>query len=75
MTSGTTLLAVLALLLFGGPVLRNFSLAMTWGIVVGTYSSVFVASALLLHLPSLRPVEPSARPVEPPAAQPTGSGA
>ncbi len=75
MTSGTTLLAVLALLLFGGPVLRNFSLAMTWGIVVGTYSSVFVASALLLHLPSLRPVEPSAQSVEPPAAQPTGSGA
>jgi len=53
-TSGTTLLAVLALLLFGGPVLRNFSLAMTWGILVGTYSSIFVASALLLYFPSLR---------------------
>jgi preprotein translocase subunit SecF len=54
LTSGTTLLAVLALLIFGGPVLRNFSLALIWGLVVGTYSSIFVASALLLHLPSLR---------------------
>jgi len=54
LTSGTTLLAVLALLLFGGPVLRNFSLALLWGLIVGTYSSVFVASALLLHLPPLR---------------------
>ena len=57
MTSGTTLLAVLALLLFGGPVLRNFSLALLWGISVGTYSSIFVASALLLHLPPLRRAE------------------
>jgi len=54
LTSGTTLLAVLALLIFGGPVLRNFSLALVWGLVVGTYSSIFVASSLLLHLPSLR---------------------
>ncbi|GAB4224201.1 MAG: protein translocase subunit SecF [Kiloniellaceae bacterium] len=54
MTSGTTMLAILALLLFGGPVLRNFSLALAWGLIVGTYSSIFVASALLLHLPSLR---------------------
>jgi len=53
LTSGTTLVAVLALLLFGGPVLRNFSLAMVWGIVVGTLSSIFVASALLLQLPSV----------------------
>ncbi len=54
MTSGTTLAAVLARLLFGGPVLRNFSLAIAWGILIGTYSSVFVAAALLLHLPGLR---------------------
>ncbi len=54
MTSGTTLLAVLALLIFGGPILRNFSLALFWGILIGTYSSIFVAAALLLHLPSLR---------------------
>ncbi|MGD1878535.1 MAG: protein translocase subunit SecF [Kiloniellaceae bacterium] len=54
LTSGTTLLAVAALLIFGGPVLRNFSLALVWGIAVGTYSSIFVASSLLLHLPPLR---------------------
>ncbi len=53
-TAGTTLLAVLALLLFGGPVLRNFSAALAWGIAIGTYSSVFVASALLNHLPPVR---------------------
>ncbi len=54
LTSGTTMLAVMALLVFGGPVLRNFSLALAWGLVIGTYSSVFVASSLLLYLPSLR---------------------
>ena len=64
LTSGTTLLAVLALLIFGGPVLRNFSLALVWGLVVGTYSSVFVASALLLHLPPLRRAEAAAPAVE-----------
>ena len=54
LTSGTTLIAVLALLFFGGPVLRNFAIALTWGILIGTYSSIFVANALLLHMPSVR---------------------
>ncbi len=54
LTSGTTLLAVVTLLLFGGPVLRNFAIALTWGILIGTYSSIFVANALLLHMPSVR---------------------
>jgi preprotein translocase subunit SecF len=67
-TSGTTLLAVLALLFFGGPVLRNFSLALTWGLVVGTYSSIFVAAALLLHLPSLRPAAAAEAVPAPPAS-------
>lgn len=58
LTSGTTLLAVMALLIFGGPVLRNFSLALTWGLFVGTWSSIFVASSLLLHLPPLRRADP-----------------
>jgi preprotein translocase SecF subunit len=49
MTSLTTLLAVLALVLFGGPVIRGFTLAMTWGIVVGTYSTVYVAAPMILH--------------------------
>jgi len=47
-TSGLTLLSALSLLLFGGPVLRGFSLALTIGIIVGTYSSIFVASPILL---------------------------
>lgn len=50
MTSATALLALLALYIFGGEVLRGFSLAMIWGVVVGTYSSIFVASAVLLYL-------------------------
>ena len=50
MTSGTTLLALIALFLFGGPVIRGFTFAMIWGVVVGTYSSVYIASPLLLHL-------------------------
>ncbi len=48
MTSGTTLLALLALAIFGGTVLRGFTMAMVWGIVIGTYSSIFVASPFLL---------------------------
>lgn len=49
-TSGTTLLAVLVLLLFGGPVISNFALALLIGIGVGTYSSVYVATAGALAL-------------------------
>lgn len=46
-TSLTTLLAVVALLIWGGPVIANFSLAMFVGILVGTYSSIYIAGALL----------------------------
>jgi len=48
LTSGLTLLTALALLLFGGPVLRGFSLVLVIGIVVGTFSSIFIASPMLL---------------------------
>ncbi|MEO1135474.1 MAG: protein translocase subunit SecF [Pseudomonadota bacterium] len=48
MTSVTTMLALLVLVIFGGEVLRGFTLAMIWGVVIGTYSSVFVASPFLL---------------------------
>lgn len=48
MTSVTTLLALGALVLFGGEVLRGFTLAMIWGILIGTYSSIFVASPFLM---------------------------
>lgn len=48
MTSGTTLLTLVALYFIGGDVLRGFSFSMIFGIVVGTYSSIFVASPFLL---------------------------
>lgn len=57
MTAGTTLLALLPLVFMGGPTLINFSLALTWGILVGTYSSIYVAAALLLYMPPLRRIE------------------
>lgn len=47
MTSITTALAVLALLIFGGEVIRAFSVAMLWGIFVGTYSSIYVAAPII----------------------------
>ncbi|MFW2542601.1 protein translocase subunit SecF [Primorskyibacter sp. 2E107] len=49
MTSFTTLIALIALLVLGGDVIRGFVFAMTWGVIVGTYSSIFVASAMLLR--------------------------
>lgn len=48
LTSGTTLLVVLALFLFGGGVIHNFAFAMLVGILIGTYSSILVASPVLL---------------------------
>jgi preprotein translocase subunit SecF len=50
MTSGTTMLTVLALLFFGGEVLRGFAMALAIGILVGTYSSIYIASAIALDL-------------------------
>jgi len=50
MTSVTTLLALISLFVLGGDVIRGFVFAMIWGVVVGTYSSIFVASAVLLRL-------------------------
>ncbi len=50
MTSGTTLLALIALLILGGDVIRAFVFAITWGVVVGTYSSVYVAKNVVLYL-------------------------
>jgi preprotein translocase subunit SecF len=50
MTSGTTLLTVIALFLFGGDLIHNFSSALLVGITVGTYSSVYISAAILLWL-------------------------
>ena len=62
MTSLTTLLALLALVAFGGPVIRGFTVAMVWGIVIGTYSTIYVASPMVLHLRLRR--EPVTQPAE-----------
>ena len=50
MTSLTTLLALFALYFLGGDVIRGFTFAMIWGVLVGTYSSIFVAAKILLIL-------------------------
>ena len=50
MTSGTVFVAVFALFLFGGPVLYSFSVAMLWGVIVGTYSSIWIACAALVYM-------------------------
>jgi len=50
MTSATTVVALVALYFLGGEVIRGFTFAMIWGIFVGTYSSIFVASVILLRL-------------------------
>jgi len=50
MTSFTTLIALIALFVLGGDVIRGFVFAMIWGVVIGTYSSIFVASTILLVL-------------------------
>jgi preprotein translocase subunit SecF len=50
MTSVTTLIALIALAVFGGTIIRDFALAMIWGVIIGTYSSVFVAVPVLLAL-------------------------
>lgn len=54
MTSLTTLIALLAIYFFGGAVLGGFALAMIWGVIIGTYSSIYVASTILSRF-DLRP--------------------
>jgi preprotein translocase subunit SecF len=49
MTSGTTLLALSALAVFGGPVIRGFVIAIIWGVLIGTFSTVYVATPILVH--------------------------
>ena len=50
LTVTTTTLAVLALLVFGGQVLRGFSIALLWGMFIGTYSSLFIAAPLIYYI-------------------------
>jgi len=49
-TTFTTILALGALYLFGGQIIADFAFAMLWGIIVGTYSSIFIASTILLYV-------------------------
>ena len=58
MTSLTTLLALAALVIFGGPVIRGFTIAMIWGVIVGTYSTVYIATPVLVHFNLRRASEP-----------------
>ncbi|MFO1134577.1 MAG: protein translocase subunit SecF [Rhodoblastus sp.] len=50
MTATTVLLALFALVTFGGQVIRSFSLAMTWGVCVAVYSSIFICSPMMIYL-------------------------
>jgi preprotein translocase subunit SecF len=59
MTSLTTIIALFALAIFGGEVIRDFTYALIWGIVIGTYSSIFVASCFLLFFRDVRYMQPS----------------
>ena len=63
LTSGATAISIIPLLLFGGPTLFDFTAAILFGIVVGTFSSIYVAGALLIYLPQVagsdNPVTPA----------------
>ncbi len=54
LTASTTLLASLALFMFGGEVIRGFSCAMVFGVVIGTYSSIYISAPALIYL-NIRP--------------------
>jgi preprotein translocase SecF subunit len=49
LTSLTTFLSVLAIYLFGGQVISGFAIAMMWGIIIGTFSSIYVAAPVLMY--------------------------
>ena len=50
LTSSTTLISIIALIAFGGEALRSFSIATFFGIIVGTYSSIYISAPILLYL-------------------------
>jgi preprotein translocase subunit SecF len=73
MTSITTLLALVALYLLGGAVIADFSFAMIWGVLIGTYSSIFIAAPLLI-LMNVRQAGKRAEPEEAAAADTSRDG-
>jgi len=70
MTSGLTFLTVIALFIWGGPVLHAFSFALVCGIIVGTYSSVFIASPIVLFWHNYIDARKKGRPAVSAAARP-----
>jgi preprotein translocase subunit SecF len=74
MTSTTTTLALLALVFFGGHVIQSFSLAMMWGVIVATYSSIFICSPILIYL-GVRPGDLAEPVVEKPKGGKAGKAA
>lgn len=64
MTSVTTLIALLSLFIFGGTVIQGFTAAMIWGVFVGTYSSIFIATPALIYLKLRRNAFEDAEPIE-----------
>ncbi len=67
LTGGTTILSVVAIALFGGEVLRGFAVALIWGVVVGTFSSVYISLPVLFYFnlrnaDAIAPLEPDAEP-------------
>jgi preprotein translocase subunit SecF len=73
LTSGLTFLTVLALFLFGGQVLNAFAFALVVGILIGTYSSVFIASPILISLQGVLESRKKTRMVPPPTSKPPTS--
>jgi preprotein translocase subunit SecF len=73
MTSGLTFLTVIALYLFGGPVLHGFSFALVAGIIIGTYSSVFIASPIVIFWRNYTEGRRRSTPAPAVAAKPTAS--
>lgn len=59
-TALTTLLALVALFVIGGEVIEGFTIIMIWGLVVGTYSTIYIATPVLYYLNLRRPTEPQA---------------
>jgi preprotein translocase subunit SecF len=69
LTSGLTFLTAASLLAFGGPVLHGFSFALVVGIIIGTYSSIFIASPILVFWNNFRDSRKRGRPAEPAPAK------
>lgn len=49
MTGVSTILAMVALFLFGGPALRDFAIAMTFAVIMGTFTSIYISNVILYH--------------------------